>query len=97
MSLFPVLCYFIIEVREVTLFYMKHMPVILLSSLYHASLYNMCNFDCYHFMVINWANIMNSYIIYALPPVLRLLWEHIATVKIVDYKYLPVDFFRKEW
>ena len=76
---------------------MKHMPVILLFSSAQVVLSNMLNFDWNPFLVIKWANVMKDYTIYAPPSVIHLFWWYIDTLKIVEYKYLPIDFVIKGW
>ena len=77
--------------------YMKPMPVIFLFSATCDSFYNMWNFDWSTCLVRKGANLANDYTIYVPPTFLYWLLLYIDTFKMVDNKYLPIEFFRKEW
>ena len=80
-----------------TICYMKPMPIDFLFIYAHDSLSNMWNFYCNPCLVIKWANFMKDYNIYVPTPVLHLLWWYIETSKILEDKYLLIDFIIKYW
>ena len=79
-----------------TNWHMKLIPVLLIFSSACDSLSNMWNFDCNPCLIRKLANVMNYYTIYAPTPVIHWLWWYIDTFKIVENKYSPIEFVRKD-
>ena len=78
-------------------FHMKPMPVIFLFSDAHESLSNMWNLDCNPCLVRKQANVMKYYNISVPRPVLHWIGWYLDTFKIIENKYLPLDFVIKYW
>ena len=80
-----------------TSLYMKPLPVIFLFSSARDSFSNTWNFDWNPCLARKWANVTKAFTISVPYPFLHLLWWYFDTFKIVENKYLLIDFFRMDW
>ena len=80
-----------------TSWYMIPMITIFLFGDPSDSFSNIWNFDWNPCLLQKWANLTKDFTISAPPPFIHCLWWYIYTFKIVDNKYLLIEFFRKEW